>query len=193
MEGAELIERVNSGDTAEKSHYRILSILSGGGFTFETSCLLRRIISDFTFIYLITEFGGTPGAEGIPQGAGYRVCSFASSAHPSRLRDVRATLSTFLQTVLVARREGVDLILAVGCSQALPMLYLRAAFSELRPHTLKALRALKSCLGLEDLWQRVVWPIFSSFSGRISKNVTPPRGWELFCDPRYRRHGDALR
>ncbi|MDX5931520.1 hypothetical protein [Acidiphilium acidophilum] len=38
-----------------------LVILSGGGFTFETKCLLASIGGDFRFVYLATEYWGTLG------------------------------------------------------------------------------------------------------------------------------------
>jgi hypothetical protein len=49
-----------------------LVVLSGGGFSFETKCLPRGLGKDFDFIYLNTEFGGTPGQDSIPDGEAHQ-------------------------------------------------------------------------------------------------------------------------
>jgi hypothetical protein len=50
-----------------------LMILAGGGFYFETKCLLTEIGDRANFIYLRTEFGGMPGKDDIPDGKSYLV------------------------------------------------------------------------------------------------------------------------
>jgi UDP-N-acetylglucosamine:LPS N-acetylglucosamine transferase len=99
-----------------------LVILSGGGFTFETKCLFRAIGDDFHFVYLATEYGGTPGEPGIPPGPRYQVPQFASVTHRSIRRSALAFIGTFTRTISVLRAERIDLIIAIGCSHAVPML-----------------------------------------------------------------------
>jgi hypothetical protein len=98
-----------------------LVVLSGGGFTFETKCLLTGISNDSDFIYLRTEFGGTPGEDHIPDGESYLVPSFSTKTRKSIRRSVNAFLTTFKVTLNLVRRRPIDAIIAVGCSHAVPM------------------------------------------------------------------------
>lgn len=99
-----------------------LIILSGGGFTFETKCLLRQIEADFRFVYLATRFGGEPGEPGIPAGTRYEVPSFASMTQRSYRRSLDAFVRTFTTTTRVIRAEAIDMVITIGCSHAVPML-----------------------------------------------------------------------
>lgn len=99
-----------------------LVILSGGGFTFETKCLLASIGDDFRFVYLATEYGGNPGEPGIPPGPRYQVPQFASVTRRSPRLSINAFAGTFARTMSVLRAEQVELIIAIGCSHAVPML-----------------------------------------------------------------------
>lgn len=99
-----------------------LIILSGGGFTFETQCLLREIEPRFRFVYLATRFGGEPGEPGIPPGVRYEVPSFSSMTQRSYLRSIDAFIKTFMTTRRLIRTEAIDIIIAIGCSHAVPML-----------------------------------------------------------------------
>jgi UDP-N-acetylglucosamine:LPS N-acetylglucosamine transferase len=99
-----------------------LVILSGGGFTFETKCLLSALEDKFDFIYLKTAHGGVPGEDGIPYGKAYAALSFASKTKPSVAASLRAFFKTFAMTLRVIRRTDIDLVLAAACSHAVPML-----------------------------------------------------------------------
>ncbi len=99
-----------------------LVILSGGGFSFETGRLLDAIRDDLDFLYLRTEFGGTPGEAGLPPGECHPVPSFSSKTRGSPGRDVGAFLRTLAASLALGRRRRIDLMLAVGCSHAVPML-----------------------------------------------------------------------
>ncbi len=99
-----------------------LVILSGGGFFFETKCLLRTIGNDFDFIYLTTQFGGMPGQDAIPDGEIHPVPSFATVTQRSIRRSADAFLKTFVKTTGLLKRNRVDLVIVVGCSHAVPML-----------------------------------------------------------------------
>jgi hypothetical protein len=99
-----------------------LVIISGGGFTFETKCLLRQIGDDFDFVYLRTEFGGTPGEGDLPGGESHPVPSFASKTRGSARDSLRAFVLTLRATRHAVRRHRVATIIAVGCSHAVPML-----------------------------------------------------------------------
>ena len=99
-----------------------LVILSGGGFTFETKCLLGALKDQFDFVYLKTAHGGVPGEDGIPYGEAYAALSFASKTKPSVTASLRAFLMTFAMTLRVIRRTKIDLVLAAACSHAVPML-----------------------------------------------------------------------
>jgi len=100
----------------------ILVILSGGGFTFETKCLLTTIGEDVRIVYLATAFGGTPGEPGLPPGPRYDVPQFSSISRRSFRRSATAFLGTFTRTLTIIRAERIDLVVAVGCSHAVPML-----------------------------------------------------------------------
>lgn len=100
----------------------VLVVLTGGGFTFETSCILQAIGPDASFVYLATEFGGQPGSGGIPSGPRHAVPSFESKTRPSKWRSLWAFVATFYATLRVVRSDGVEAILSVGCSHSVPML-----------------------------------------------------------------------
>jgi beta-1,4-N-acetylglucosaminyltransferase len=110
------------GMTRSRQRPVALVILSGGGFSFETKCLLKANSDDLDFIYLKTHFGGTPGEGDIPPGAAHLVPSFSSVTQRSARRSVNAFLKTFLQTFDLLRHNRIDLIIAIGCSHAIPML-----------------------------------------------------------------------
>ncbi len=99
-----------------------LIILPGGGFTFETKCLLREVERDFRFVYLTARFRGDPGGPGIPLGVRYEVPSFSSMGQRSYLRSIGAFAKTFITTRSAIRTETIDVIIAIGCSHAVPML-----------------------------------------------------------------------
>lgn len=99
-----------------------LLILSGGGFTFETKCLLNGIKADFDLVYLKTEFGGTPGTGGIPDAEWHKVPAFGSFTRRSIRKSIKAFVMTFITTAKLLRDQKIDLIVCVGCSHAVPML-----------------------------------------------------------------------
>lgn len=99
-----------------------LVILSGGGFAFETKCLLKAIGNDFDYIYLTTQFGAAPGEAGIPEGESHFVPTFATITQRSVRSSVNASFKTFVQTFNLLRCKKIDLVIAVGCSHAIPML-----------------------------------------------------------------------
>ncbi|MDD2878133.1 MAG: hypothetical protein PHT60_12955 [Acidiphilium sp.] len=99
-----------------------LFVIPGGGFTFETKCLLGQLKDDLEFIYLTTRFGGEPGTEGIPPGIGHEVPMFSSLTQPSWRQSLKAFMVTFFTTLSVIREDGVGILVAVGGSHAVPML-----------------------------------------------------------------------
>lgn len=113
-----------------------LTVISGGGFTFETKRLLQSLADHMDFVYLRTEFGGTPGENGLPPGGAHPVPSFATVVQPSHRQSMAAFAATFAATVRLLRRERIRLVVAVGCSHAIPMflaaraLSCRTAFAE---------------------------------------------------------------
>lgn len=101
---------------------RVIVPITGGGFSFETKCLLTNLAGKFRFFYLKTEFGGVPGEDGIPPGDFYPVPSFSSVTRQSRIGDLTTFLRTFLRTVMVIRAQAIDAAIIVGCSHAVPMI-----------------------------------------------------------------------
>ncbi|MGH7104846.1 MAG: hypothetical protein ACREFJ_20915 [Acetobacteraceae bacterium] len=99
-----------------------MSILSGGGFTFETKCLLDTIKADFHFVYLKTEFGGTPGVGGIPDAEWHAVPAFSSLTPKSFRKSAVAFGKTFVCAAGLLSRKRIDLVICVGCSHSVPML-----------------------------------------------------------------------
>lgn len=99
----------------------IVTVLVGGGFAFETMCLLRTLSDDASFVYLCTETGGTPGQDGLPPGESVAVARFATVTRPSRLQSLRAFRDTFRATRRVLRERQVAAVVVVGCSHAVPM------------------------------------------------------------------------
>lgn len=99
----------------------ILTVLTGGGFAFETTCLLQSLAGEVELIYLNTVFGGTPGEKGVPPGEAFPVPSFASVTQPSRLRSVRAFCGTYAAARRVLRARPVAVVVVVGCSHAVPV------------------------------------------------------------------------
>ncbi len=101
---------------------RMLTVLTGGGFTFETSVLLRDLAADFELVFLRTQWGGVPGQDGLPPGRAYDVPSFASVTRPSRRQSAQAFARTFRRSLQVLRAERIGLVAVVGCSHAVPIL-----------------------------------------------------------------------
>lgn len=99
----------------------ILVILSGGGFTFETKCILQAMKDDAEFVYLATDFGGVPGEHGIPHGTSYRVPTFQTVSNRSILQSVYAFLRVFVTTVTVLKSNKINSVIGVGCSHVVPM------------------------------------------------------------------------
>jgi hypothetical protein len=107
---------------SEGSRPRLLTALTGGGFTFETSVLLRDLAADFDLVFLRTEWGGVPGQDGLPAGRSYDVPPFESVTRPSRRQSALAFVQTFRRTLQVLRAENIAVVAVVGCSHAVPML-----------------------------------------------------------------------
>lgn len=99
----------------------LLVVLSGGGFTFETKCILRAMEGDVDLVYLATEFGGVPGEHGSPVGTSHRVPTFQTVSNKSTSQSIYAFLKVFLTTLAVIRRNKVNSVIGVGCSHAVPM------------------------------------------------------------------------
>jgi UDP-N-acetylglucosamine:LPS N-acetylglucosamine transferase len=99
----------------------VLVVLSGGGFSFETKCLLRDLEEDVTFVYLATQFGGSPGEGGIPSGVSYRVPTFQTVSRRSTAQSLYAFVATFLIALFVVKSRKVTAILGIGCSHVVPM------------------------------------------------------------------------
>jgi len=99
----------------------IFSILTGGGFTFETNTLLSSLADDHRFILLITEFAGAP-----PRDADVlhlrQVPSFGSFMRPSRLQSAKAFLVTFFVALSLLLRHRVDVVVTIGTSHSVPLL-----------------------------------------------------------------------
>jgi hypothetical protein len=100
----------------------VLTVIAGAGFTFETSCLLRKLAPDMEIVFLKTHFGGEPGQDGLPPGKAYRVASFPVFTQPSRLGAIAAVWNTFWVTVGVILTRPIDLVVVVGAPHAVPML-----------------------------------------------------------------------
>jgi beta-1,4-N-acetylglucosaminyltransferase len=107
--------------TQHKCRPVVLVVLSGGGFLFETRCLLAPLSDCADFVYLRTEFGGLPGEEEIPDGESRLVPTFATKTKTGVYRSIYAFLSTFWATLGLVRQRNVDAILCVGCSHSVPM------------------------------------------------------------------------
>ncbi|HVJ52733.1 MAG TPA: hypothetical protein VM689_09740 [Aliidongia sp.] len=99
----------------------VLVVLSGGGFTFETKCLLRSLGEDVDFIYVSTRFGGLPGEGGLPAGERHEVPMFQTVSQRSVRQSLYAFLATFFVTARLLWRRKVDLVVGVGCSHTVPL------------------------------------------------------------------------
>jgi UDP-N-acetylglucosamine:LPS N-acetylglucosamine transferase len=99
----------------------VLVILSGGGFSFETKILLSRMSGKLQCTYLLTNYGGEPGRDGIPPGVAHLVPEFATVTRNSQRQNLRAFLATFAVTYSVVKAAKIRTILGVGCSHVVPM------------------------------------------------------------------------
>jgi UDP-N-acetylglucosamine:LPS N-acetylglucosamine transferase len=99
-----------------------LTVLSGGGFTFETKRLLHSLSDQVDFVYLTTEFGGEPGHDGLPLGPAHRVPSFGSFTRPSCAKDLAAFTATFRAALKLISSNRLDGVIVVGCSHSIPIL-----------------------------------------------------------------------
>jgi UDP-N-acetylglucosamine:LPS N-acetylglucosamine transferase len=100
----------------------VLTVIPGAGFTFQTSCLVRRLAADLEIVFLKTPFGGEPGLDGLPRGEAYRVASFPVFTRPSRLRALTAAWATFWVTLGVILKRPIDLVVVVATPHAVPVL-----------------------------------------------------------------------
>jgi UDP-N-acetylglucosamine:LPS N-acetylglucosamine transferase len=102
---------------------RILTVLTGGGFTFEATCVLRELADTADFFYLTTWSGGTPGEQGIPlSDRVYSVPQTATVTKPSRIQSVIGVCGTWIRSIEVLLLHRIDLVFTVGCSHAIPVL-----------------------------------------------------------------------
>lgn len=99
----------------------LLTALSGGGFTFETRCLLQAMQGQATFYYLGQPLGGRPGTGGLPEGKWYEVPMFATVTNDSKIASVRAFITTFLRAFQVLRHAPIQAVVGVGSSHLVPM------------------------------------------------------------------------
>ena len=99
----------------------ILVVTSVGEFSFETHCFLAEVGSGMGFIYLKTEFGGIPGADGLPLGVCYPTSSFALKTRKPVLQSITALLTAVKTTLRPLRRRPVDATICSGGSHAVPM------------------------------------------------------------------------
>ncbi|MDT7950286.1 MAG: hypothetical protein RQ966_02170 [Acetobacteraceae bacterium] len=99
-----------------------LTVLIGGGFKFETACLLPKLADSLDLHCFCTEWGGTPGTDGIPVGQYESVPSFATVTRPGYWRSTRAFIVTFWRSLQRIRRHRIDLVFGFGCSHMVPML-----------------------------------------------------------------------
>ena len=109
-------------DGPEGPRPRLLTVVPGAGFTFETSCLLRGLADDFDLIFMRTEYGGVPGEAGLPDGESFSVRPFGTLTQPSPLQSAHAFLNAFLVTLAILRRREVQLVVVVGTPHAVPIL-----------------------------------------------------------------------
>ncbi|MEJ2629713.1 MAG: hypothetical protein P8011_00605 [Acidihalobacter sp.] len=100
---------------------KILSVLSGAGFTYETTKLLQPIATHSSFVFLTTEHGGTPGSGEIPMGECHLVPSFPTVTNPSKINAIKAVWRTFVLARRVMRVTQPDMAVVVGCSHAVPV------------------------------------------------------------------------
>lgn len=119
--GAELARNDGSRCPSRAARPIVLVVLSGGGFTFETKCILQAMEDDVDFVYLATEFGGVPGEHGIPAGRSHRVPTFQTVSNKSTSQSVYAFLKVFLTALAVIRHSKASSVIGVGCSHAVPM------------------------------------------------------------------------
>ena len=99
-----------------------MTVLIGGGFKFETACLLPKLAEKLDLHCLCTEWGGTPGDDGIPAGQHERVPTFATVTRPGLWRSVLAFTVTFWRALQRIRRHHIDVVFGFGCSHMVPML-----------------------------------------------------------------------
>ena len=112
---------IGEGTAAALSRPRVLTVVPGAGFTFETGCLLRRL-EGFDLTYLRTSYGGEPGKDGLPPGEWFPVRPFATLTKPSHLENLLAFIDAFFATLRILGARKVDLVLAVGTPHGVPML-----------------------------------------------------------------------
>lgn len=102
---------------------RILTVLSGAGFTYETTRLMLGLYKNdsVSFVYLKTVHGGEPGSGDIPNGLAYTVPSFPTVTHPSKITSVVAVIKTTLTARKALNDNKCDVVVVIGCSHAVPM------------------------------------------------------------------------
>jgi len=100
----------------------LLTVLGGGGFTFETSVLFRDLAADASFIYLASKWAGIPGTDGLPAGETHPIPEAATIGRSSRVRTAKVFAVTFAKTLSILLRRRVNVVVTIGCSASIPML-----------------------------------------------------------------------
>ena len=100
---------------------KILSVLSGAGFTFETEKLLEPLADKSSFIVLNTSFGGRLNESRFHAAEYISVPSFPTVTQPSRIQAVRAFWQTYRIALRAFETHRPDLAVVVGCSHAVPV------------------------------------------------------------------------
>jgi len=100
----------------------LLTVATGGGFTFETTRLLQQIGDAIQPVYLRTDKGGLPGEHGLPAGASYVIPQFATVTKPALWRSAYGFLLTFLIAGWVLLRMRIPTVVVIGCSHSVPVL-----------------------------------------------------------------------
>jgi len=99
----------------------LLTVIGGGGFTFETKCLLQSLADDTRIVYLIPPLAGVPGVNGLPAGEHHVVPMFATVTENSKIQSAKAFVATFFKALTVLHATRFDAVVAIGCSHVVPL------------------------------------------------------------------------
>jgi UDP-N-acetylglucosamine:LPS N-acetylglucosamine transferase len=100
----------------------LLTVLGGGGFTFETACLFQPLAAEMSFAYFGYKWSGTPGRDGLPAGELHAIPEAASIGQSSRLRTLKVFVVTFVKALRILRRRPKPVVVTVGCSASIALL-----------------------------------------------------------------------
>jgi UDP-N-acetylglucosamine:LPS N-acetylglucosamine transferase len=101
---------------------RILLPLGGGGFAPQTCRIINQLGPENTFFYVVPQSAKLPEEHGVPPGPTIRVPQFRTFTRGGVVEDLHAFTFTFTKSLLLIKKEKIDLVVCVAIRHSIPIL-----------------------------------------------------------------------